>query len=82
MEMVQPVGYLPDVTKAENYREQMLRPLGYLPDVPKVEDYHERHDKIAPLLARTRLAHRVSAKIKAMGLPAPTVAAAPAAPPQ
>jgi C1A family cysteine protease len=58
---------------------EQLHPLGYIPDVPKVEDYDEHHDKVAPLLNKTRLAHRVSNKIQQMGIPAST-ALAPAAP--
>ncbi len=53
-----------------------LRALGYLPDVPTVEDYDEQHREVAPLLFKTKLAHRVAPTMKAMGI----TAAAPAAP--
>jgi C1A family cysteine protease len=45
-----------------------LRALGYLPDLPKTEDYHEQHGEVAPLLHKTRLAHRVRGAVKAMGI--------------
>ena len=54
--------------------------LGYLPDVPQTEDYDEQHPKIASLLHRTKLSHRVAGTIKAMGIAAGPAAAPPAAP--
>jgi C1A family cysteine protease len=56
-----------------------LHGLGYIPDVAKVEDYDEQHREIAPLLYKTRLAHRVAATVHAIGVTAH--APAPAAPP-
>lgn len=52
------------------------RALGWLPDVPKPSDYTDEHPEVAPLLAQTRLAPRVThvATRKAK-------AAAPLAPP-
>jgi C1A family cysteine protease len=50
---------------------EILHGLGYLPDIPKVEDYDEQHPQVAPLLRRTRLAHRVGASTKAAGNEAP-----------
>ncbi|HLQ78291.1 MAG TPA: C1 family peptidase [Terriglobia bacterium] len=57
-----------------------LNGLGYLPDLPKTEDYDEQHPKIAALLQKTRLGHRVAGTMKSVstggGIAA---AAAPAA---
>jgi C1A family cysteine protease len=60
---------------------EKLHGLGYLPDVPKVEDYDEQHPQVAPLLIKTRLAHRVAAATKTVGTEAgarPKAAAADA----
>ncbi len=56
-----------------------LHGLGYLPDIPQVEDYDEQHQQVAPLLNRTRLAHRVASTVKAMGVSAPARTTEPAA---
>jgi C1A family cysteine protease len=66
-----------DVLSWGVFKMDYARGLGYLPDVPKVEDYDECSVAIAPLLHKTKLAHRVAAKTRAMGI---TGAAPPAAP--
>src|SRR5436189_6283276 len=60
-----------------------LHGLGYLPDIPKIEDYDEHNPNVAKLLNKTKLAHRVTATVRAMGIATgQAVAAAPAASPQ
>ena len=60
-----------------------LHGLGYLPDIPKIEDYDEHNPNVATLLNKTKLAHRVTATVRAMGIATgQAVAAAPAASPQ
>jgi C1A family cysteine protease len=51
--------------------DENLHGLGYLPDLPKIEDYDENNAEVAPLLHQTRLAHRVAAKVKALGITTP-----------
>jgi C1A family cysteine protease len=41
---------------------ELRRGLGWLPDIPSHLDYTEDHTKVAPLLERTQLAHRVAAR--------------------
>src|SRR5207247_6616554 len=50
--------------------------LGWLPDVPSIKDYTQSHDKVTPLLKKTRVPSRISPSTTAVGVTARGAAAA------